>query len=40
MKKKAIAYQEYNEAAMIDMLMKSLPQVTIASKFSQLVQTL
>lgn len=27
MKKKASAFQEYNEAAMMDMLMKSLPKV-------------
>lgn len=29
MKKKAIAYQEYNEAAMVDMLMGSLPLVLL-----------
>lgn len=27
MKKKAAAYQEYNEAAMVDMLMQNLPKV-------------
>lgn len=27
MKKKASAYQEYNEAAMMDMLMQSLPKM-------------
>jgi len=29
MKLKAAAYQQYNEAAMMDMLMKSLPKVYI-----------